>query len=411
MTLSIGRFGLNPTLQSARAWNTGGDSIKVAGRFKGDTLADSLALRAQLDGLVDNPDEDAVPIVWSADPSVNGWYRVTGASCAMVGASLAHGLFEFTVDAVRIAPAPGHESAVTGRLVPNAHGISASTPWHAAPPGARGYEWPQGTTDHVNRGSADGSIPWRGASSYGRNTARWLLAPADAYKAACTLLVAGKPVVGHQLPAGHDADWELRNGLVWCRPSATHPGMIEVDHWRAVSDGDSGRTGYRRFRFRFVSSTYGTSLTDLHVLHNAPHRVTVRLNMGPDTPPSSRTLDLTIRRGSSWLYGLLVPVGGSPNDWKVATDGTISGATATTGDSGLAWTDGGASRIIVSAADHTIDLTGAGLAQVSGDPDAVMDFGIGRAAPGADGATYGTTSSQVRQYLAAMAEHPRVVQR
>jgi hypothetical protein len=55
-------------------------------------------------------------------------------------------------------------------------------------------------------------------------------------------------------------------------------------------------------------------------------------------------------------------------------------------------------------------VSGAGILQVDADPNAIMDFGIGYA-NATTYATYGTDDSQVRQYLAAMAEQPRVVLR
>lgn len=411
MTLSIGRFGLDPALLSARVWNTSGDSISIAGHLvKSDrtttTVAEALALRAQIEGLVDNPDEDAVPIVWTADPSINGWYRITAAACTMVGAALATGLFEFAITARRIAPAAGHESVVTSRTIANDHGITAVTPWHVAPPNARGYEWPTGTTASI-RSTADGVVQLRTATSNAHSTARWLCSPADTYKAAATLKANGVPVIGHALPAGHDGDWLLDNGLVRCRPNASKPGMLEVDHYKA-----GAWIGYRTFKIRLNTATgYASSLTDLEVLHNAPHRVTIRLNIGPDDPPSSRTLDLTIRRGSLWLYGYLVPVGGATTDWKVQTDTSVSSSAALS-DSGALWSEGSnRNRMIVSALDSTLDGAG-GVAQVAASADAVMDFGIGAStATAGSPAAAETDSSQVRQYLAGMAEHPRIVPR
>jgi hypothetical protein len=76
------------------------------------------------------------------------------------------------------------------------------------------------------------------------------------------------------------------------------------------------------------------------------------------------------------------------------------------------WSEGSnRNRLIVSALDLTTDSNG-GVAQVAASADAVMDFGIGAstAAAGSPAAAE-TDSSQVRQYLAGLAEHPRVVPR
>jgi hypothetical protein len=400
-------------LLSARLWNTSGDAINISGHFvlsdrSIPTVAQAVVLRSQVEGLVNNPDEDAVPIVWSADPSINGWYRVTAAQCSMVGAALATGIFEFGLTVRRVAVAAGHESVVTSRTIANDHGISAVTPWHVPPVNARAYEWPTGTTASI-RSTADGVVQLRTATSNAASKARWIVSPADTYKAAATLKVGADtlPVIGHALPAGHDGDWLLDNGLVRCRPAAGNPGMLEVDHYKA-----GGWIGYRLFKIRLNTTTgYVTSLTDLEILHNAPHRVTIRLNLGPDDVPSSRTLDLTVRRGSLWLYGYLVPVGGATTDWKVQTHLTVAASDALS-TSGVLWSEGSnRNRLIVSALDLTTDSNG-GVAQVAASADAVMDFGIGAstAAAGSPAAAE-TDSSQVRQYLAGLAEHPRVVPR
>jgi hypothetical protein len=432
MTLSVGRFGLNPVLQSAKAWNTGGGTISISGRFRAATVAQSLVLRSQLEGLIDNPDEDAVPIVWSADPSINGWYRVTAATTGMVGPALWNGLFDFAITAIRIAPAAGIEAAVTSRLIANDHSITSVVPWHAAIPGATQYEWPTGTAIYT-RATEDGSINIQTASSHARSTAKWVVPPANGYLAACTLNAGvganAYPVIGHTLPAGHDTDWTLDNGLVQVRPALGFPGMFEVRHWSRKA-GSPGYTAWERFKIRVGGGAgYVNALTNLQVIYNAPHRVTIRLSLeatGTSTDRASRTLDLTLRRGTHWVYGWLVPTGASTTDWTVGTDVTVGAGlwTTTLSGTGLAWSLPSGTvisssnkdyRLLISARALTTDTTGnvPSILQVSADPNDTFDFGIGAAIAESDGSSSSTETrdSQVRQYLAGMAQQPRVVLR
>jgi hypothetical protein len=70
---------------------------------------------------------------------------------------------------------------------------------------------------------------------------------------------------------------------------------------------------------------------------------------------------------------------------------------------------------LISARALTTDTTGniPSILQVSADPNDTFDFGIGAAIAEADGSSSSTETrdSQVRQYLAGMAQQPRVVLR
>jgi hypothetical protein len=204
--------------------------------------------------------------------------------------------------------------------------------------------------------------------------------------------------------------------------------MFEVRHWSHHA-GTPTWTAWQRFKIKIGGGAgFVSSLSNLQVIYNAPHRVTIRVSLdGAATSfdRASRTMDLTIRRGTHWVYGWLVPTGASTTDWVVQTDLTV-GATWTTtlSGTGLAWTIptgtqiSGSNkdfRLLISARALTTDTTGniPQILQVSGDPNDTFDFGIGASISEEDGstATTETRDSQVRQYLAGMAQQPRVVLR
>ena len=80
MTLTIGRCGLDVTHDDVQSLDDTGTEVRISGWLKASSLADAKVLRQQLLGHVNNPDEPVVPVTWSTDSTLDGYYRVNSAS-------------------------------------------------------------------------------------------------------------------------------------------------------------------------------------------------------------------------------------------------------------------------------------------------------------------------------------------
>ena len=62
-----------------------GDRLTIAGTVIAADRYEYAARRQQITGLVDNPDEEIVPLQWTSDGVFDGFYRVISASFAPWG--------------------------------------------------------------------------------------------------------------------------------------------------------------------------------------------------------------------------------------------------------------------------------------------------------------------------------------
>ena len=74
MTLTLGRTTLaDPDGDSIKVT---GDTLEFTAELDATTLQELKARRQQLAGYVNNPDEEAIPLIWSEDSTFDGFYRV-----------------------------------------------------------------------------------------------------------------------------------------------------------------------------------------------------------------------------------------------------------------------------------------------------------------------------------------------
>lgn len=385
MTLTIGRCGLDVTLDDPDAFTHDGDQVYVAGDLTAASIDDVKVLRQQLLGHVANPDELVIPVTWTEDPTADGFYRLHAAKVDIGPAALVAGWFRFTATLERV---PGYanplaEAVLLGADVrDNDHSISSFTAraWYALPdvsesilvdPG--GSFSSSSTTRHYNPGDdshAHLKLIWDpGADQLRDDVVQFRLAPEYWYRAAATLTVDGRVVVGRQV-LDRPHDWMISNGTMRVSPDGTDPELLVVEHW------DPHAATWHSKTYRIYEDDDRTDpLPEPHamaVLRNAPEEVAIRLSYdGGLTRDGRIDLDLSLRRGS--LFVDCTAAGA--NQWTVER-ATTEAASAITGGVRAASLDGAGNRYVI-ATPHTFtaDTTNGGV-QVTGPQDP-LSFGIG----------------------------------
>ena len=127
MTTTIGRasFTDGPSFQS---WD--GDALSLGINITGVTLEQAKVLKQQVLGLMNNPDESAIPVTCSTDSDLDGFYTVTAVQVEPVDSFLRNGVMLCSVGLVRVANGyqnPTVETTVVSQLATNSHGVLSTT--------------------------------------------------------------------------------------------------------------------------------------------------------------------------------------------------------------------------------------------------------------------------------------------
>lgn len=409
MTISIGRAGrdTNLTLRSPRSWSVNGTEADLSGALTATTYARLALLRHQVAGLADNPDEPIVPVNWTGDASVDGFYEVLDASVPMPPRGIAALRLEYRVRLRRVAVYPDINSLMIGNTVrTNSHGIAkASTvPWWATPADASMdlISGATATTRTAETGTLRVQYTTDGTVIYDR-TNRWQVAASDYYDGAARVeLWDGTSggwfaAIGRRLPnTNPSAGWRMTNGLV--RVSIAGAGLITVEHY--VSGSWSVSKTYKL--------TAGTGPTTLGafktvtIIHNAAEVVTVRLGLEQATGTEYQmSLDLTLRRGAPWVEGVVARDPGPGTVELGVYRNTAEAAAAFTGGVRADAPDAAGYYWLATSKTKTNDLTQGGF-RASTVAGSVFDFAIGFAVTGA--ATPDTVTSQVYSYFGPLDE-------
>lgn len=413
MTIAIGRAGADAglTLNSPRHWSVNGPEVELAGVLTETSLGRLIVARAQLNGLIDNPDEPVVPVVWSADASTTGFYEVLDGGVAMPARGLAAQKLDYRLRLRKVSTYPDINSRMLGDAVrTNAHSIAkgSTVPYWAVPDDATMDYIPNASA--TTRASATGTVKvWYrtdGTVLFNR-TNRWQCGAGDYYDGACRFEITPDgtnwyALAGRMLPASHpEFGWRITNGLVRVS-AASGDGKIKVEHY--VSGSWSVSKTYK-LTVTTTPTTIGSFRT-VTVKQNSPEAVTVRLGLDQanGAVPAAVTVDLTLRRGALWVEGVMSRtaevVTHLANEMGVYRNTTEAATTFTSGiranaadaQSGYYW--------LATSLAKTNDLTNGGFYVSSAVNE--FDFAIGWALGSAS--TPDTVTSQVYSYFAPLDE-------
>ncbi len=432
MGLTIGNVDLGDRAHANWSDSPGGQHT-VTGFLRKSSLGSFLVATAQVVGLMDNPDEDAVPVVSSQDPSRPGFYRVTGGSLDIDAAAMRSfaAPLKLELEAVPGRNSPQIESRVYGALRSNSHAIAvgSTVPWWACPDAATmdyaGVGGSYGTPALSTRTADTGTVALQ-SSGIGEHfydkTMMWQCDPSDYYDGAAMVeITPDSGTTWARLPgrrigaavAASATGWRLNNGLVRVVYGGG-TGLISVQHYM----GGSWITAKTYRVHASAGATVGSAVgavKSVTILRNGPECVTVRVGMEYSSSyPSVMNLDLTLRRGSLWVDGVLtvttpliniltasaLTLGLGRNTAEASTTHT-SGLHATAADAA------GGKYILTSSVavgkDHTQGAIWASTAAT------MFPFMIGYEHSGASGID--TFTNQVYSYMAATNESVRFARR
>lgn len=432
MSLTIGRCGLDVTLADHASMSSSGDRISLTGVFRASSLADAKVLRQQLLGHVNNRDEPVVPVTSSYDTTIDGFYRVLGASVDLDVQGNDYGNFRFpySVELERVSGTynPLLERTHLAALRTNSHAIvlASVVEFFGVPSRSSAASVTNYTSE--SRTSADGvtlffynvnpNIPVI-VSSTALNPSELPTADAAWYDSGCILEskwadnATYRAVTGRQMPVrisngvrpGHD--WRISNGFVRVMPAATTGAAnsgcdISVEHY----DGAQWDTGKRyTFTLETVALASAKSFSQVTVLENNTACVVIRLAV--EDNDRAWLLDIRLRRGSRFIECR----------WSLSSTGVVvvardsaEAATALTGGIRATSNDGGGNRFVLASPQATTnDLVNGRITSSAGVT--AYDFMIGSEVTGTSATGQATAQNQVYQYMCAQSETYRVVGR
>lgn len=302
MTITIGRFGTDPTVRNPSQITRSGDKVQVSGWVQATTKAAMNALIQQLNGLM-GPDEPTVPLTYSYDSTWDGYYTVNSVSHDLDPNHEKTFKFKYTVDLTRLSSYPVVEMVVYGGDRTGNPGIT-EVPWHAVPSTWNGYDYGAITAIGVNRAlTASVNMKVYEQAAFLNATATAGAAPADAYTGAATIKAGTTlyTVHGRQIQ-NTPSDWELSNGLIRVTAS-TGAG----NHWVYATRNAGGTAWATDYGMtlgfesggNYTVLPYGVTPRSVTVIRNSPEECVLRLAYQPESANSvAISVDLGLRRGA-----------------------------------------------------------------------------------------------------------------
>ncbi len=421
MTLTVGRCGVDVTLPEPRMCDLQGNTLRLGGFLEASSLADVLVLRQQLQGLVDSPDEPVVPISWTIDTTINGFYRVLSISvipghfAAFEVPAQAAFVWEGEFERIAGFGSPQIETIATFPVLTNGSGVTGA---EISAVTAQDLWYPAAVTEishvygaAVTRDTADGDVyQVVGANQPpSSDTVRWSIAAADYYDAACSFQVGtsfrtfiGRQVEYSTLSSALD-DWRIQNSLVRVSWDTSDDTMV-VQHY----DGTTWETAKKyKLWLGGVGNNRVDALVAVRVLVNTSERVTVRIALtSTDDQGTLINCDLTVLRGERMVRITFT----SPNvvTWGIARDtseaGTDTSAVAPfSSAAGLRATsnDAGGNRYVIasSAVGGIVTENTIGAVDTAASVAAAL-FMISTEIAGSGAAAWDTAERQIISFLA-----------
>ena len=315
MSFTLGRASL-PSDPSRASWS--GDQLTISGWINPTTANDTnhaYALRQQLLGLMNNPDEQVFPCTFSVDPNWDGYYYVNSVSVnGEPGLMEIQGRMQYSVTLTKI---PGYGKPLVEVLVgsvvrTNTFGIATPVGIIAAIPSVAGtaedYDFSAFSPSTTATQTADDGgfvLPYTSAAPLSTGVGSYFITPATYYKASCKVEVkygsTYYPVVGNQIPSATAGNWRLSNGLVRVSPTNTANMLVEVWTGAAWESAEFAVTSGAGTTTRNMTGDAGGYFTPT-ILRNTPDLVSLRIRN------AFITYSLAIARGGrlitlSWTLG------------------------------------------------------------------------------------------------------------
>jgi len=370
MTLTIGRAA---SLR-VKDWRRSGNRSTITGFINAASASEADARRQQLLGMVDNSAENAFPLTWSVDATVDGYYRVDGVDVSRVGVERgSRASFAVGVERVDGYSAPQFEAIVLNQLRTNPHGIVAGDGGVWGFPINSTEYYTGNSSGSISRVTADGTMKcyYQNASIPSTNIGRFYVAPASRYLGSAQIEVSYGgtyyPLVGNEIPAG--ATWRLSNGLV----RLTQNGAVALNFEPYAAAGWDAATSFTIGGA--TTSGAASSIFGARVVRNSPEKVVIRLSVlfaGISGPVNS--VDLALQVGSRYVEGTVVSV--QQSDYYVEPS-SATAATALTGGLRSTATDANGNRFVLASSTAQANNVATGRVKASTSTYNTWPFMIG----------------------------------
>lgn len=409
--LIIGRIGVDLDLDPSRLTiqsSERGHVLTIEGEVALPTPEDSVVLRNQLAGLSENS-VALVPITFSEDSSIDGYYTVRNVRLDMREASMS-GYYPFRLYADRVGSdgMVALESKLTVGLRANNHSITPGEPFWAIPQDATpaSYsEWFGSEPDSaIDRDVDDPVATVMSVGLEVPSTAKSVVYGLEAamFNGGAAKLETGPDLNNLSVVAGLDCEntplsWRVSNGMIRCRSIVEgNYGRVYIEHY----DGTSWVSGKTWSLYTNTSTIVG-EWNFISVIRNDPAAVTIRTvsRQGDHTKPVY--LDITLRRGSRFVeFRASVDRNAPATTWRIVPGTTAS--SLITGGLRATSNDGDGNRQVHGTSkSFTYNLT-TGMLQVASTT--TFDYFIGSEI-GGSGAQAGDQSADlVKQYMGFLTE-------
>jgi hypothetical protein len=384
------------------------------------------AVRDQLAGLANNPDEPFVPFRYEGDSTLDSVVRIKSASADLSLGALDLGQIPWSITADRVpnGSLPNVEAPLIGGFRTNSAGVAGPpgtvVPWHAVP---------YASLDYYDGASVFQSTPYLLESEsgqvgfyafiagVGRKTARTSIPPANWYDGAAYVEQPYGSTYykaqGRMLATGlSTTGWRIGNGIIRVAPG-TSAGSLALQAWDSATKAWGATHTMTLFAYD-GSSTYDVNrINSVSILRNSPEECRIRLGVGLVSVGVNyghrTTLDIKLRRGSRFVecrwttYGTSM-LGGITEAASTGgtgfTGGVVSGGADAQGNLVAIFTPTFAS---LSTGPIQANSTGLGIRALA------WSFGFGIVLAGAS-AAYPNRSTDLRdQYFAPYGERMTVV--
>lgn len=303
MTFTIGRLG--PLAEGPYAIQHNGDQLGFKFDLHPATFAEAQAQRAQILGYANNDDEPVIPITWTGDDHLDGFYRVRAVTAQPIEAYTETNLVTCSVAAQRVTGGWSNPLVETNAIAKSiTDGWSLSTdlgigdaytvPALVTTQDEYYFDAALFTRENTAYATADGDI-WAiyngDAAGYDLEAIGTLADPSEWYRGRPLLEVdttgsgGWATVVGRQLPdaANYAGRWRLSNGLIRVSAVSGTAGRLTLEAFDGTSTWDTVATvsrwvGGNDVGFATSNLSAGAEWVSPQVLRNSVDAIVLRFS-------------------------------------------------------------------------------------------------------------------------------------
>ena len=430
MSLTIGRV----VLADPDEVKVSGDQVDFTVEMSNTTLQDLKAARQQLAGLVNNPDEEAIPVIWSEDSTFDGFYRVLNVSIPSSPTMLTNFYVPpATISLRRVGgyANPWFELVTQAVVRTNGHGITAPSTIIATTPAVSTLSgdivdlYPSITAGSPNSRTISNGFTigvYRRTAPITVTSVRYSALASSFYLGGATIeLQYGTstwyPVVGYQT-YDHGATsflgtpvsaWRISNGIIRLTsttvPTSAGAGILEI--WDNVAGAWETTTQTVSWTSSGGIGNLGSNVVikALVVVRNSPEQVTIRVQ----TAAKSETW--TIQRGAHFamctVYDPSLNTPGNPG-YRLGFSGTGVAGTSITGGIRQTSNDASGNRLVLATNTARTAITADTAIQPTSQSHS-STYMIGIELGGSSAVAGDTAADLVEQFIGAVAWRQRIV--